>query len=162
MLLIVAIIFYDNFFNGTGPAGPNIDLWGWLFWALIAIPIVFFFSINFVEYKTKKTKHPYWKIILFSVSFWFIVTLIFEIFWTILGRNVSGEQEAIGLAVLWVFTPIVTGLVFLISSLVPSLVYFNIKDNQKVLKSIFYGTVILAFLIIILALLAKYTFIGQI
>jgi len=75
LLLLCSVIFYDNFVNapGPGPAGPSINFAGGLFFGVI-FSLIFLISINFVEYKTKKGKHPYLKIILFSFIFWLVIT----------------------------------------------------------------------------------------
>ncbi|HLC56780.1 MAG TPA: hypothetical protein VJJ23_06085 [Candidatus Nanoarchaeia archaeon] len=52
----------------------------------------------------------------------------------------------------------VTGIIFLVSSLIPSLVFYKIKDNKKIQNILLYGGIILAILIFILALVGRWMY----
>ena len=59
---------------------------------------------------------------------------------------------------LLLYTPMVTGIIFLVSSLIPSLVFYKIKDNKKIQNILLYGGIILAILIFILALVGRWMY----
>jgi hypothetical protein len=147
--------------NGLGPSGPTLpSLPGGLFFGAI-FSLIFLISINFVEYKTGVSNRPYLKIILFSVLFWLATTLLVGFFWgsiiNFLGGSILGEQSFV-ILILMLYTPIITSIVFILFSLIPSLVFIKIKDNKKIQKVLLYGTIALILVIIILIPIATYQY----
>src|SRR3989338_9533552 len=130
---------------------------GWPIFIVNNYSFIFLISINFVEYKTIKTKHPYLKIILFSFIFWLIFTLFLSLFYGFVFKGIQGEA-VVGVIYLLLYTPMVTGIIFLVSSLIPSLVFYKIKDNKKIQNILLYGGIILAILIFILALVGRWMY----
>ena len=122
---------------------------------LLIIPsILFFISINFVEYKTEKTKHPYWRIILFSLIPSLVLIIAIETYLFISYEKIirPGDMAGLGWLFAVIFGPIIIGTLFLVFSLVPSLIFFKIKDNKRIQDILFYGSIILAIFIYIATL----------
>ncbi|OHA57243.1 MAG: hypothetical protein A2114_02665 [Candidatus Vogelbacteria bacterium GWA1_51_14] len=107
------------------------------------------------------SNRPYLKIILFSVLFWLATTLLVGFFWgsiiNFLGGSILGEQSFV-ILILMLYTPIITSIVFILFSLIPSLVFIKIKDNKKIQKVLLYGTIALILVIIILIPIATYQY----